>query len=52
MIEKKLSRFQREVLPVFDREGCAAAVAGLGPDWAFIAKEGQNAWHIVITQAE
>ena len=29
-----------------------AAVAGLGPDRAFAAREGQRAWHIVVTISE
>ena len=52
MIEEKIPRFQREALPVFDCGGQVAAVAGLGPDRAFAAKEGQSAWHVVITPAE
>ena len=52
MIEEKIPRFQREVLPVFDWDGRPAAVAGLGPDRAFAAREGQRAWHIVVTISE
>ena len=52
MIEEKLPRFQREVLPILDRGGQTAAAAGLGPDRAFAAREGQAAWHIVITSTE
>lgn len=52
MIEVRLPRFQREVLPVFDCRGQTAAVAGLGPDRAFAAREGAPAWHIAITSAE
>lgn len=52
MIEEKLPRFQREVLPVFDCGGRAAAVAGLGPDRAFASREGLSSWHIVITCVE
>ena len=49
MIEEKLPRFQREVLPVFDCSGTVAAVAGLGPDRAFIPQQGDGAWHISIS---
>ena len=52
MIEAKLPRFQREVLPVFDCGGQIAAVAGLGPDRAFAARAGQNAWRVTIDSAE
>jgi len=52
MIEEKLPRFQREVLPVFHCNGRIAAVAGLGPDRAFAAAEGQSAWHIVISSID
>ncbi len=52
MIEEKIPRFQRDVLPVFDCGGQAAAVAGLGPDRAFAAEEGLEAWHIVIAPSE
>ena len=52
MIEEKISRFQRDVLPVFDCNGQSAAVAGLGPDHSFTARPGQNAWHIMIFPTE
>ena len=52
MIEEKIPRFQREVLPVFHCGGQIAAVAGLGPDRAFAARAGQSAWHITIASAE
>lgn len=52
MIEKKLPRFQRDALPVLDRGGQAAAVAGLGPDRGFVPEAGRPAWHIVITSEE
>lgn len=52
MIEEKIPRFRREVLPVFDCGGRIAAVAGLGPDRAFAAREGRPAWHIVIIPCE
>lgn len=52
MIEEKISRFQRDVLPVFYCGGRVAAVAGLGPDRAFIPQEGQPAWHVSVTPME
>lgn len=52
MIEEKIPRFRRETLPVFDCGGQAAAVAGLGPDRTFAAREGRSAWHIVIIPCE
>ena len=52
MIEEKLPRFQREVLPVLTCGGQVAAVAGLGPDRAFAAKEGRPAWHITVASVE
>ena len=52
MIEEKLPRFRREVLPVFDCGGRTAAVAGLGPDRAFAAAEGKSAWHITLSSAD
>lgn len=50
MIQEKLPRFQRDVLPVFECGGAVAAVAGLGPDRAFTPQSGQGAWHISVTQ--
>lgn len=52
MIEEKLPRFQREALPVFDCCGAVAAVAGLGPDRAYVPQPGQPAWHITISPAK
>ena len=52
MIEEKLPRFQRDVLPVFLGGGQIAAVAGLGPDRAFAAQNGKSAWHITVTGVE
>ena len=49
MIEERISRFQRDTLPVFDCGGRVAAVAGLGPDRACLPQRGQPAWHITIT---
>lgn len=52
MIEKKLPRFQRDVLPVLDCGGQVAAVAGLGPDRGFVPEAGRPAWHVAITSEE
>ena len=52
MIEEKIPRFRREALPVFDCGGQAAAVAGLGPDRTFAAREGRSAWHITVSNIE
>ena len=52
MIEEKIPRFRREVLPVFHCGGRIAAVAGLGPDRAFTAREGKSAWHITLSNIE
>ncbi|WP_251316205.1 tRNA lysidine(34) synthetase TilS [Flintibacter muris] len=48
MIEARLPRFQRDVLPVFHCGGRVAAVAGLGPDRAFVPQAGRPAWHITV----
>ena len=52
MIEERLPRFQRDVIPIFDCRGQVAAAAGLGPDRTFTPEPGRPAWHIVITSAE
>ena len=52
MIQEKLPRFQRDSVPVFECGGSIAAVAGLGPDRAFLPQKGQEAWHIRVTAAE
>ena len=52
MIEEKLPRFQRDILPVFHCGGRVAAVAGLGPDRSFAALPGRPAWHIKIDSLE
>ena len=48
-IEEKIPRSRRDCLPVLDWDGRVAAAAGLGPDAAFLPREGQAAWHIIIT---
>ena len=52
MIEEKVPRFQRDILPVFTCAGQVAAVAGLGPDRSFAARSGQPAWHVTVVPAE
>ncbi len=52
MIEEKIPRLRREILPVFDCGGRVAAVAGLGPDRTFVAGKGQSAWHITVSNIE
>ena len=49
MIQEKIPRFQRDTLPVFECGGSVAAVAGLGPDRAFVPHSGKGAWHITVT---
>ena len=46
MIEEKIPRHLRESLPVLEWGGRLAAVAGLGPDAAFLPREGGACWHI------
>lgn len=52
MIEEKIPRLRREILPVFDCGGRVAAVAGLGPDRTFVAGKGRSAWHITVSNIE
>ncbi len=49
MIQEKIPRFQRDTLPIFECGGAVAAVAGLGPDRAFVPHSGKGAWHITVT---
>ena len=46
MIQQKIPRAQRDGLPVFVEGERVAAAAGLGPDAAFLPREGEEAWHI------
>lgn len=48
-IDEKIPQSRRDCLPVLDWDGQVAAAAGLGPDAAFLPREGQAAWHIIIT---
>ncbi len=47
-IEEKIPRRIRERVPVLDVGGAVAAVAGLGPDRAFLARPGEAAWKITL----
>jgi len=47
LIDEKVPRHMRAVLPVLDCGGRVAGVAGLGPDRAFAPQEGEACWHIV-----
>lgn len=47
-IEEKIPRRVRERVPVLDVGGAVAAVAGLGPDRAFLAQPGEPAWKITL----
>ena len=46
LIDEKIPRHIRDTLPVMDWDGRVAAVAGLGPDRAFLPEIGQECWHI------
>ena len=52
MIEEKIPRFQRDILPVLECRGQVAAVAGLGPGRTFAAQAGKRALHIIVTPVE
>ena len=47
-IEEKIPRRIRERVPVLDVGGAVAAVAGFGPDRAFMARPGEAAWKITL----
>lgn len=46
LIDEKIPQHSRDAIPVLDRGGQVAAVAGLGPDRAFLPEVGQECWHI------
>jgi len=46
MIEEKVPRHLRPLVPVFDCGGRVAAVAGLGTDTAFLPRQGEEAWKV------
>lgn len=49
LIDEKVPRHRREFVPVLDCGGRVAAVAGLGPDTAFLPAPGEECWHITYT---
>lgn len=49
LIDEKIPLSRRDGLPVLEVQGRVAAVAGLGPDAAFLPKPGEAAWHITIS---
>ena len=51
-IEQKIPAHLRAALPVIALGDRPAAVAGLGPDSAFLPKPGEDAWHIRISPPE
>lgn len=46
-IDEKVPRHTRDTVPVLDCGGKVAAVAGLGPDGAFLPAPGEQCWHIL-----
>lgn len=46
LIDEKIPRHIRELLPVLDSGGQVAGVAGLGVDAAFAPGDGEECWHI------
>ena len=51
MIQEKVPRHLRGLLPVFACGGQIAAAGGLGPDRAFCPERGAGAWHIALSPA-
>lgn len=47
LIDEKVPRFERDMIPVLDSGGRVAAVAGLGADSAFVPSPDEACWHIV-----
>lgn len=47
LIDEKIPRHVRDTIPVLDCGGRVAAVAGLGPDRAFLPAPGEECWHIL-----
>jgi tRNA(Ile)-lysidine synthetase-like protein len=48
-IDEKIPARTRDSIPVLEVFNQVAAVAGLGPDAAFLPREGERAWEITIT---
>lgn len=51
MIDDKLPRHLRDLLPVLEQDGRIAAVVGLGPDQTFVPAPGQPCWYVSFTPA-
>ena len=51
-VDEQIPAHLRPLLPVFLCWNRVAAVAGLGPDQAFLPQKGAEAWHITIRPAE
>lgn len=49
LIDEKIPRHRRDSIPVLDWGGAVAAVAGFGPDAAFLPTPGEPCWHITCT---
>lgn len=47
LIDEKMPRHKRELLPVLDCCAAVAGVVGLGPDTAFVPQTGEECWHIL-----
>ncbi len=52
LIDEKFPQHLRDTIPVLDRGGQVAAVAGLGPDEAFLPTSGEKCWHITCIPNE
>lgn len=49
LIDEKIPQHLRDALPVLEMDGQVAAVAGLGPDIAFLPEIGEPSWQINVT---
>lgn len=52
MIEGRVPACRRDFVPVLDAGGRAAALGGFGPDRDFLARPGEPALHIILTEKE
>ena len=50
LIDEKIPRQRRDLLPVLDCGGTVTAVALLGPDQSFVPKPGEAAWHMILKE--
>ena len=48
--EGKVPRGERNLVPVLESGGRAAALGGFGPDAGFLAETGQQCLHIILTK--